>query len=138
MVSGVLREPLAIHGRSPRDSAQGILAPVDVARFRVVLVGAGRRLWRPVRCDWACSFPVRCVGTLCSSEGVSSVHAKPVGNRRRSDTCECVGWVVGLGFWCVSVFENFIASASIFTASNEEHMVDALAPRADEGRGKLR
>jgi hypothetical protein len=36
------------------------------------------------------------------------------------------------------VFENFIASASISTASMEEHTVDALAPRADEGRGKLR
>jgi hypothetical protein len=44
---------------------------------------------------------------------------------------------VGLGVGVV-FFENFIASASIFTASNEEHMVDALAPRADEGRGKLR
>jgi hypothetical protein len=60
------------------------------------------------------------VGILCSFQGTNVVLlAAPV-------------------LWVWWVFENFIASASISTASMEEHTVDALAPRADEGRGKLR
>jgi hypothetical protein len=63
------------------------------------------------------------VGILCSFQGTNVVLlAAPHP-------------FVGVGWW---VFENFIASASISTASMEEHTVDALAPRADEGRGKLR
>jgi hypothetical protein len=59
------------------------------------------------------------VGILCSFQGTNVVPG-----------CALL-WV----WW---VFENFIASASISTASWKEHTVDALAPRADEGRGKLR
>jgi hypothetical protein len=74
-----------------------------------VVVGVRVRVVRLVR-----------VGILCSFQGTNVFSAAPV----------CVG---------VVVFENFIASASILsTASVEEHTVDALAPRADEGRGKLR
>ena len=37
-----------------------------------------------------------------------------------------------------TILENSIASASISTASSQGHTVDALAPRADEGRWRLR
>lgn len=48
------------------------------------------------------------------------------------------GVVSSSGTGCCVLFENCTVDASIFVVSVYERTVDALAPGADEGRGRLR
>jgi hypothetical protein len=117
---GASSEPLATHLAGPiRTSAWGVLLDV--------LIGDQGH-------DQAAG-PRRKVGTPCSSEG--AVHPQVVADRCL-EPLPASGKQARTGHLRWTVFENSIASASISTASSQGHTVDALAPRADEGRWRLR